>query len=287
MEYPPRSVDLGAGELDHLRPFLGVFGDERREFGRRSGENRITPVGDARLDRRIGKSGINCLVELVDYLDRGATRRTDPLPTACLVTRHYFSNRRDVRQHIGARCRSHSQREKFACSDVLDRCSQSIKHYWNLPGEKVGKRWPAASVRYMLHVHASHGLEQLAVDMLRASGTTGRHVNLAGIRLGVRDELGKRLSRERRVDYQDAESGMRARDGRDSGKNMEIEFMVERDVQTISRRKLKGGVATRGRSHDCLVRNIAARPRPVFDDELLTKVLRQPLTEKTCKQVRH
>jgi len=43
----------------------------------------------------------------------------------------------------------------------------------------------------MLHVHASHGLKQLAVDMLRASGTTGRHVILAGIRLGVRDELGK------------------------------------------------------------------------------------------------
>src|SRR5262249_54796781 len=151
-------------------------------------------VGDARLDRRIGKSGINCLVELVDYLDRGATRRTDPLPTACLVTRHYFSNRRDVRQHIGARCRSHRQRDKFACSDVLDRCSQSIKHYWNLPGEKVGKRRPAASVRYMLHVHASHGLEQLAVDMLRASGTTGRHVNLAGIRLAYAMNSGSVLA---------------------------------------------------------------------------------------------
>src|SRR5262249_22167343 len=177
--------------------------------------------------------------------------------------------------------------EKFACSDVLDRCSQSIKHYWNLPGEKVGKRWPAASVRYMLHVHASHGLEQLAVDMLRASGTTGRHVNLAGIRLGVRDELGKRLSRERRVDYQDAESGMRARDRRDIAQDIEIELIVERDVPTISRSKLQEGVAIRGRSHDCLGSNIAARTRPVFDDELLTKVLRQPLTEKTCKQVRH
>jgi hypothetical protein len=46
-------------------------------------------------------------------------------------------------------------------------------------------------------------------------------------------------------------------------------------------------VAIRGCSHDCLGSNIAARTRPVFDDELLTKVLRQPLTEKTCKQVRH
>src|SRR5262249_44537712 len=34
-----------------------------------------------------GKSSINCLVELVDYLDRGATRRTDTLPTACQVER--------------------------------------------------------------------------------------------------------------------------------------------------------------------------------------------------------
>src|SRR6516162_4065600 len=278
---------LDVGRADHLGPFFGVCRDEVRKLSKRSGENRITPVGDARLDRRIGKSGINCLVELVDYLDRGATRRTDPLPTACLVTRHYFSNRRDVRQNIGARCRSHSQREKFACSDVLDRCSQSIKHDRHLPGEKVDKRRPAASVRYMLHVHASHGLEQLAVDMLRASGTTGRHVDLAGIRRGVRDELGKRLSRERRMHDQDADPSMSARDRRDIAQDIEIELIVERDVPTISRSKLQEGVAIRGRSHDCLGSNIAARTRPVFDDELLTKVLRQPLTEKTCKQVRH
>src|SRR5262249_688598 len=221
------------------------------------------------------------------YLDRGATRRTDPLPTACLVTRHYFSNRWDVRQHIGARCRSHSQREKFACSDVLDRCSQSIKHYWNLPGEKVGKRWPAASVRYMLHVHASHGLEQLAVDMLRASGTTGRHVDLAGIRLGVRDELGKRLSRERRVDYQDADSGMRARDRRDIANEVETEVVIDCQVPCVMCTDLEERIAVGRRLHDCLGSNIAARTRPVFDDELLTKVVRQPLTEKTCKQVRH
>src|SRR5215469_10222212 len=80
---------------------------------------------------------------------------------------------------------------------------------------------------------------------------------------------------------------MRARDRRDIAQDIEIELIVERDVPTISRSKLQEGVAIRWRSHDCLGSNIAARTRPVFDDELLTKVLRQPLTEKTCKQVRH
>src|SRR5215472_6990864 len=101
------------------------------------------------------------------------------------------------------------------------------------------------------------------------------------------DVFGQTLSRERRVDYQDAVSRMRACDRRDIAQDIEIELIVERDVPTISRSKLQEGVATRGRSHDCLGSNIAAHTRPVFDDELLTKVLRQPLTEKTCKQVRH
>ena len=43
--------------------------------------------------------------------------------------------------------------------------------------------------------HAGHGFEQFAGDVLRAADAGGGHVELAGVGLGVGDELGNGLGR--------------------------------------------------------------------------------------------
>src|SRR5262249_18836515 len=58
------SVCLDVGRADHLGPFFGVCRDEARKLSRRSGENRITPVGDARLNRRTASPALTALWSL-------------------------------------------------------------------------------------------------------------------------------------------------------------------------------------------------------------------------------
>src|SRR5215813_5292867 len=59
----------------------------------------------------------------------------------------------------------------------------------------VGERWPAAAIRHVHYVDARHHLEQFARQMRCGSGAAGGHVHLAGIRLGIRDELRNRFGR--------------------------------------------------------------------------------------------
>src|SRR5262249_52710060 len=66
------SLRLDAGELDHLGPLLGIFGDQLTEVGGRAGKRRAAQVGKLRLDFRVGERGINLPVELVDDFGRRA-----------------------------------------------------------------------------------------------------------------------------------------------------------------------------------------------------------------------
>src|SRR5262249_24856150 len=57
-----------------------------------------------------------------------------------------------------------------------------------------------------------------------------------------------------------------------------VELLVERRVDHIIGADGEQRVAIRGRTHDGLSSDIAAGARPVLNDELLTELLRQPLT---------
>src|ERR1700733_9275198 len=57
---------LDVRELDHLGPFLGFVGNELAEIGRRTGKRHGAQSGKPRLQRGIGETGIDLLVELVD-----------------------------------------------------------------------------------------------------------------------------------------------------------------------------------------------------------------------------
>ena len=62
-----------------------------------------------------------------------------------------------------------------------------------------------------------------------------RHVDLAGIGLGIGDELGNRLGRNRWIDHHDIGHADDARDRRDVADEIEIELVVERRVDRVRR----------------------------------------------------
>src|SRR5215216_7842989 len=62
-------VRLGAGELDHLAPLLGLISDELPEVGRRTREHRAAHIGDPRLNLRICETRVDLLVEPIDDFD--------------------------------------------------------------------------------------------------------------------------------------------------------------------------------------------------------------------------
>src|SRR3954471_15875558 len=65
-----RLLRLHIGGADHLAPLLGLGGDELAELGGRAGQHRAAQFGQPRLQFRIGKTGVDLLVELVDDIGR-------------------------------------------------------------------------------------------------------------------------------------------------------------------------------------------------------------------------
>ena len=84
---------------------------------------------------------------------------------------------------------------------------------------------------------------------------------------------------------QDKGPAEQARDRRDVAEKTEIEIVVKRGVDRVRRTDQQEGIAVRGRAHDDLRCDIAARAGPVLDDELLPEALRQPLTDQTRENV--
>ena len=128
-----------------------------------------------------------------------------PMPNhdARLVARHKFGHGRDVRQRLRARRGGHRQRAQLAGLDVLDRRGQGDEHDLHLPAEQIGQRGRRAAIGHVDHVDAGHHLEQLAGHMVRASDAGRRQVDLARIGLGIGDELGNRLGRNRWIHHHD------------------------------------------------------------------------------------
>jgi hypothetical protein len=129
----------------------------------------------------------------------------------------------------------------------------------------------------MNHVDPGHHLEQFASHMCAASDTNRRHADLAWIGLGVGDELGNRLSRDRWIYRHDIWCADDVSDWRDIAKEIEAELIVERRVDRVRRNDPKERMAVGGRAHDGLGRDIAASAGSVLDDEGLTEPLLQPL----------
>ena len=137
----------------------------------------------------------------------------------------------------------------------------------------------------MCEVHAGHELEQLSRDMLRAADAGRGHVELAGIGLGVGDELGDGLDRHRGVDLHDQRNALDLPDRRDVADKVEAELLVERDVDCVLRVDQQQRVAVGrhvGHGFGC---DVAGGTRPDLDEELLAELLRQELRDQTRDDV--
>src|SRR6516162_3372361 len=86
------SLRLDVGSPDHLAPFLGFFGDQLAELGRRSRQRRAAEVSETGLHLRVVESRVDLLIELVDDLGRRGLRYAEAVPITPLVARQELSH---------------------------------------------------------------------------------------------------------------------------------------------------------------------------------------------------
>src|SRR3974390_256542 len=89
----PGSFRLDVREIYHLRPLLGIIGNELTEVRGRTHKDRRAQVSKPRLHLRLCKSRVDCLVQLFDDVGGGVFWRTDTLPAARLVAQHKLAHR--------------------------------------------------------------------------------------------------------------------------------------------------------------------------------------------------
>src|SRR3954467_12870609 len=109
--------------------------------------------------------------------------------------------------------------------------------------------------------------------MGRASNGARRNVDLAWISLGISDDLGDRLRRNRWMHYHDVGHDHNAGDRRDVADEIETKLFVQRSIDRVCRGDQEERVAIGGRTDDRLGADITAGTRAIFDDEWLTKPL--------------
>ena len=169
-----------------------------------------------------------------------------PIPGARLVARHELAHGRHVRQRLRARRGGHRQRAQLAGPDVLDRRGTDAEHDLHLSAEQIGQRRSAPRYGTWTMFDAGHHLEQLAGDMGRGPVAGRRHVDLARIGLGVGDELGNGLGRNRWIHHHDIGRADDAGDRRDVADEIEIELVVERRVDRVRRTDQQQRIAVGG-----------------------------------------
>ena len=155
----------------------------------------------------------------------------------------------------------------------------------HLPAEQIGQRGRHAAIGHVHHVDAGHHLEQFGGDVGDPADAARTVGELARIRLGIGDELGNRLGRNRWMYHHDKGTADEARDRRDVADEIEIELVVKRRIDRVRRTDQEQRVAVRRRAHDRLGGDVAAGARPVLDDEWLAEPLRQPLTDQAREDV--
>ena len=137
----------------------------------------------------------------------------------------------------------------------------------------------------MHHVDPGHVLEQLARHVRRGADAGRGHVDLAGIGLGVGDELWKRVHRKRRIDDHHVGIAADAGDRRDGTGEVEAEVVIERRVDRVGERGQQERVPVGRRVEHDLGREIAARAGPVLYDEGLAEVIGEPLSDQPRQDV--
>src|SRR5262249_8710047 len=121
--------------------------------------------------------------------------------------------------------------------------------------------------------------------MSRAPIAARAHADLAGIGLGMGDELGNRRDRKRWIHLHDMWHAVDARNRRNIANEVVVEFFEQCCIDCCGSTDHEERIAVCRRTHDRLYTDIAATAWTVLDDELLTEALRQPLTNEARSNV--
>src|SRR5262245_47084006 len=121
--------------------------------------------------------------------------------------------------------------------------------------------------------------------MGRCSGSSRRIIDFARASLGIGDELGNRLSRDRWIYHHGKWCADNASDWRDIADEIVVELVVECCIDRVQTTDQEKRVAVCGRAHGGLGADIAAATRSVVDNKLLSEPLRQPLSDQARRDV--
>jgi hypothetical protein len=243
-------------------------------------------VGEACPHAVIGEALVRLAIEPLDDLDGRAFRRAEPHPALRRVAQHGLAHARHIRQRRPARPNSDAENPQSPRSDVLDRRRDRIEHEVDMPGEQIGECRRAAAIRHMEQIDPSHRFEQLAVKMRRAADAGRRHQELAGIGLGIGDQLRDRPDRKRRPHHHDTGAVHHSGDRRDVTKHVEAQVRIEPGAEGVHRGDHEQRMAVcRGADHR-FGRKVAAGAGSIFHDEWLPQARREPIGDNARQQIR-
>src|SRR5215216_3183252 len=104
-----------------------------------------------------------------------------------------------------------------------------------MPRQQVGDRRPATTIGHVDHIDTSHHLEELTRNVAAGAGASRRKTDFSRATLGMRDELGNRLSRKRWIHHHDEGASDDAGDWRDIAEEVVVKLVIERRVYRIVR----------------------------------------------------
>ena len=163
---------------------------------------------------------------------------------------------------------------------MIERCRYPIEVDLHLPAEEIRDSGRPAAIGHVGELGAGQHHEQLADDMGGVADAGRRHVDRARVGLGIGDEFGDRLGRERRVDLHDERPAHQARDRSDVASETEVRLVVERGAERVRRRCKQQRIAVRRRIDDGFKADVAAGSRPVLDHNRLAEPLGQRLRQQ-------
>ena len=168
--------------------------------------------------------------QLLDDVRRRVRRRHDHVPVGCFVAGNGVRDRRNVGEHADAVFRRHPDRANLSGLGELRAGDRVGKQHLDVSGDDVVHRRRGAAVVRVSELDAGHVREQLAGEMRRGRNARRADDQLAGLVLGVFDQLGDRMHRQRRIDHQREGDLRRQRDRHEVLARIVGQVLVNRDV---------------------------------------------------------
>ena len=199
----PIAVDPDPGAADHLAVAVRFRLDELGKGFRRAERHRGALVDEPAFHVLRRKHLVALAVEPCDRRLRRARRREEAEPCADLDLHSLLDHGRHVRQHRGALLGRDAERSHPAGLDRSERQRHHVEHHVDVAGGEVLRRGRRAFVGHMHDVDSGLQLEQLGRDVARRADALRGVGELAGIGLGIGDQLFHGLRRHRRMHHED------------------------------------------------------------------------------------